>query len=288
MTDNIKKILLGAQRNELTEHLIYKKLAKTSKNSHNKEILLHISNDELRHHNFWKIYTKEDVKPKRFKIFLYYLISRILGLTFGLKLMEKGESLAQKNYKKIAETIPEVKNIEEDEHIHEQKIIELLNEERLEYTGSIVLGLNDALVELTGAIAGLTLAFRNTRIVGIAALITGIAAALSMAASEYLSTKTENNNKNPLKASLYTGLAYIITVISLVLPFLLMSNYIQALIITFIIAVLIIFIFNFYTSIAKNLSFKKHFLEMLLLSFGVATLSFIIGFLVRKFLNINI
>ena len=40
----------------------------------------------------------------------------------------------------------------------------MLDEERLRYIGSVVLGLNDALIELTGALAGLTLALQNTQL----------------------------------------------------------------------------------------------------------------------------
>jgi VIT1/CCC1 family predicted Fe2+/Mn2+ transporter len=97
----------------------------------------------------------------------------------------------------------------------------LLDEELLRYAGSIVLGLNDALVELTGALAGFTLALQNTRLIALTGLITGVAAALSMAASEYLSTRSEGGGRSPLRASLYTGTAYIITVFLLILPYLL-------------------------------------------------------------------
>jgi VIT1/CCC1 family predicted Fe2+/Mn2+ transporter len=87
-----------------------------------------------------------------------------------------------------------------------QKLISLIDEERLKYVSSMVLGLNDALVELTGALTGLTLALQNPRLIAIVGFITGIAASMSMAASEYLSTKQEDTEKNPLKASVYTGL----------------------------------------------------------------------------------
>jgi hypothetical protein len=50
-------------------------------------------------------------------------------------------------------------------------------------------------------------------------LITGIAAALSMAASEYLSTKAGETSKSAGKAALYTGGMYLAAVIVLVLPF---------------------------------------------------------------------
>ena len=154
--------------------------------------------------------------------------------------------------------------------------------------GSIVLGLNDALVELTGALAGLTFALQNTRVIALAGLITGIAASFSMAASEYLSLKSEGQGERALKASVYTGLAYIFTVIFLILPYLLISNYFICLAVTLAIALLIILFFNYYISIAKDYSFKKRFLEMALLSFGVAAVTFTIGFLIRGFFNIDI
>jgi len=73
----------------------------------------------------------------------------------------------------------------------------------------MVLGLNDALVELTGTLAGLTFALKNTRLIALSGLITGIAATLSMAASEYLSARTEQESSRALKSSLYTGGAYV-------------------------------------------------------------------------------
>lgn len=67
---------------------------------------------------------------------------------------------------------------------------------RLSYMSSVVLGLNDALVEFTGALAGFTLALNEPRLVALTGSITGVAAALSMAASEYLSTKSDATGRN--------------------------------------------------------------------------------------------
>jgi VIT1/CCC1 family predicted Fe2+/Mn2+ transporter len=151
-----------------------------------------------------------------------------------------------------------------------------------------VLGLNDALVELTGALAGLTLAFQNTRLIAIAGLITGIAASFSMGASEYLSNKSEGNNERALPSSLYTGIAYIITVVLLIMPYLLLDNYFLCLAITLVVAVLIILFFNYYISVAKDLNFKKRFLEMAILSLGVAALTFGISYFVRMFFGVEV
>jgi vacuolar iron transporter family protein len=155
------------------------------------------------------------------------------------------------------------------------------------YAGSMILGLNDAIIELTGVIAGLTLAFLNTTIVGIAALITGITAALSMSASEYLSKKIMGEG-DFLKHSLYTGIAYFIAVIVLVIPFFIMSYYFHALIFTLINATILIFIFTLYLSKTRKQPFGKRFFEILSISLGIAAVSFVIGMIIRNFLNIQL
>jgi len=131
------------------------------------------------------------------------------------------------------------------------------------------------------------LALQDTNIVAMAGLITGIAASFSMAASEYLSNKSEGNSESALTSSMYTGIAYIITVFLLILPFLIFSNYMICLLFTILIAILIIFLFNYYISVAKGYNFKRRFIEMLVISLGVAAISFGIGFVVRQTLGIE-
>ncbi len=287
INDEILKILLDFQRSEITEHHIYLKLAKRASGK-NREILERIGAEELGHYRRWKRYSGRDVPPNRFKIWLYTLIARIFGLTFALKMMENGEQYAESAYKKVLEIFPDVDEIIQDEERHELELIDLIDEEKIGYIGSMVLGLNDALVELTGTLAGLTFALRNTHIVGIAGLITGIAASLSMAASEYLSQKSEAEGKNPLKAAIYTGIAYILTVTLMVLPYFIFSQYFVALTATIAVVIGVIFIFTFYISVVKGHSFKSLFLEMLAISLGVAVVSFLIGTVVRATLGVDI
>lgn len=99
MNESMRGQLLQYQQNEITEHHIYTKLAQTLKSPENRKILEDIATDELRHSEVWKTYTKQDILPDRWKIWKYYFISRILGFTFGIKLMERGEEGAQENYK---------------------------------------------------------------------------------------------------------------------------------------------------------------------------------------------
>jgi VIT1/CCC1 family predicted Fe2+/Mn2+ transporter len=202
--------------------------------------------------------------------------------------MERGEENAQSNYSQLIGKIPEIDNWIHDEEIHEQQLLAMLDEERLRYAGSVVLGLNDALVELTGALAGLTLALQNVNLIALSGLITGIAASLSMAASEYLATRSEKTEKHPVRAALYTGIAYIITVALLILPYLLLQNEFIALAIALTVGVIIIAVFNYYISVAKDEPFRRSFFEMAGLSLGVATISFIIGYFIRQWLGVEI
>jgi VIT1/CCC1 family predicted Fe2+/Mn2+ transporter len=283
----LERVISKAQRTEITEYNIYKRLAAISGKSGNREILEQIAASELRHYKFWKTHTGKEVEPDRLKVGLYSAVARLFGLSFGLRLMEKGEDLAQTVYEEIAAKVPGVREIEKEESEHEQKLIEMIDEERLRYVSSVVLGLNDALVELTGALAGLTLALQSTKLVALTGLVTGIAAALSMGGSEYLATKAEEGRKEPLKASLYTGVAYLLAVAVMITPFLVASNIFLALGWTVANAIVIILVFTYYVSVAKGYSFRRRFAEMAAISLGVAVVSFFIGLVVRRFFGVN-
>lgn len=288
LTKELKDKIRIFQETEITEYHIYLKLARNVQSEKNRKMLEKIAEDERRHAEFWQDYSHEAIKPNRLKVLIYSLIGRVLGFTFAVKLMEKGEEKAQENYARVIEAIPASEIIFHEEHEHEDELLEMLDEELLRYIGSIVLGLNDALVELTGALAGLTLALQNTRLIAMTGLITGLAAALSMGASEYLSTKSEETSKKPMRASIYTGSTYLVTVTLLILPYLIFKDYYVALGITLLVAIMIIASFNYYLSIAKDLSFRRSFLEMILLSFGVAAFSFIMGYVIRTLLGVDV
>lgn len=276
------------QRNEYTESIVYDRLASIEKDTSNSKVLRLISAEEKAHYYTLKKYTNTEVKPNRWRIAKYYWLARILGITFAIKLMESSENSARQDYARYTEC-EDLQRLSREEEIHEEKLIGLINEERLEYMGSVVLGLNDALVEFTGALAGFTLALSDHKLIALTGSITGIAAALSMASSEYLSTKSEGDkSKHPAKAAIYTGIAYIITVVALVAPFILISNVLIALGVMLAMALIIIALFNYYYSVARGESFRKRFMEMAVLSFSVAGISFLIGYALKTFTGIDV
>lgn len=287
MTPVESKQLVAFQINEITEHHIYKELALLQKKENNKRVLTELSNEELGHYQILKTYTGKSPIARKNKVRFYVWIARLFGLTFSIKLMEKGEKFAQVAYRNT--NIEDIQKIAHDEEVHETRLIELIDEEGLNYMGSVVLGLNDALVEFTGALAGYTFALQHSKLVALTGAITGIAAALSMAASEYLSTRTEKDaKKSAVKAAVYTGIAYVITVVVLILPFVLLSNVYWGLGICLLGALLIIAIFNYYYSIVKNESFRHRFAEMAIISLGIAAISFLIGYALRVFTGIKL
>ena len=276
------------QKGEIAQYLTYKMLSKSENDRQTRDILARMSAIELKHYEVLRKYTGREEKPNKIKIWFYYALAKILGLTFGLKLMERDSVSARAVYKSLSDVFPAAREISRDEVSNEINLIKKIHEDRLIYTGSIVRGLNDALVELTGALAGYTLALQQARLIAGVGLITGIAATLSMGVTEYLARKSEEVQQTPVKSAVYTVISYFITVIFLILPFLLINNVYICLAATFIIALIMTLAFNFYVSVAKDLSFRRRFLEMAVLSFGVAAISFGIGFLVKKALGLEL
>ena len=282
-------IIKKMQQNELTESCIYEAIAKFAKGDENKQTLLRLSKEEHAHYEIWKNYTGMELKPEKLKVFKYTMLARIFGFTFAVKLMENGEGDAQEEYAQLATDVPESVAIRRQEEEHEQALLGMLDEERLQYVGSMVLGLNDALVELTGSLAGFTFAMQNTRLIALSGLIIGISATFSMASSEFLAARSEGRD-DALKSCTYTGIAYLITVILLVTPYLIFGNeqFMLALICMLVVVVLIIAGFTYYTSVAQDQPFKSRFLEMAIISISVAVISFFVGVLAKKFLGVDL
>ena len=282
-------IIKKMQQNELTESVIYAEIAKFAKGEENKKTLLRLSAEEKAHYEIWKSYTGIEMKPQKGKVFKYKMLARILGFTFAVKLMENGEENAQEEYALLFEEVEESAHIKEQEEEHEKALLEMLDEESLQYVGSMVLGMNDALVELTGSLAGFTFAMQNTRLIALSGLIMGISATFSMASSEFLAAKSEGRD-DAFKSCSYTGIAYLITVALLILPYLLLGNtqYMVALFAMLAIVILIIAGFTYYISVAKGEKFKPKFLEMSAISIGVAVISFFVGILAKKFLGVDL
>ena len=293
MDEERRARLLKLQRMEATEAEVYRRLARMQKEEVNKSILEGISLEEERHEAVIAGMTGEKVLPDMRKVRRQIMLARLFGFTFSVKMMESTEQDAAAEYRELG-----LDDIADEEEAHEENMIGMLDEERLRYSGSVVLGMSDALVELTGALAGLTFALQSLNLVALAGLVTGISAAFSMGASEYLSSRAEKKSESAVKAAFFTWISYLITVLMLVSPYFLFSSgspdfqglepHIQALICTFIIGLLIVAVFNFYVSVVEGVSFRSRFIEMAAILGVVSLISYGIGIALRGMLGVEV
>ena len=289
ISEQSKALIARMQQNELNEYHIYSKIAKRikKKDPQNAATLQRIANEERKHYKIWSTYTNKSLKPNKLRVWWYTLLATILGFTFAVKLMEKGEAGAQDAYATLEQEIPESVKIRPEEEEHEQELLQMLDEERLQYVGSMVLGMNDALVELTGSLAGFTFALQNSRLVALSGLIVGISATFSMAASEFLSARSEGRS-DAFKSCCYTGIAYLATVALLITPYLLIAQPLIAMMVMIAIVLAEIAAFSYYIAIAREEKFGKNFATMAIISCSVAVASFLVGILAKQLLGVDI
>ena len=284
LSEKQKRTYREFAREESLAYHLYMRIAKRQKKSENRMILEGIAAQEKNHLDIFNSYLGKkavnlEIKIPSLKLMFYTVVMYTLGVIFTLRIFEKLEAHSRQSYRDVVDEIEELKDILRDEKTHEEALINILNDEKLLFASSVVLGMNDALVEISGALAGFTLAINDSFKVGTLGLITGISAALSMAASEFLSRK-QDDDETPLINALYTGVAYIIVVSLLILPYFLISIPIISMGVMIGVVVFIIFVFNYYISVAKKQPLFKNFMTMTIIALVVASISFIIGLFV--------
>jgi len=280
---------LRQQQNEINDHALYLALAQKEKEPANRALFEKIAAEELGHYRFWVQITNRELKASGMLVRFYLLMVTVFGTSFALKLVERREKGAEAFYRSLFDAYPQARQIYRQEHEHEHELIGMLRDEKLLYAGAVVLGMNDALVELTGTLSGIALAFDHALAVGITGAIMGIAASLSMAGSSYLEAR--ENPDASIRAGMYaayTGIAYFLTTLLLVLPFFVLDGIVPALASMFVGAFVSIILYNFYVAVAKDDSFVRRTSQMLLITFGVALISFAIGYAVHRYLGIDI
>jgi VIT1/CCC1 family predicted Fe2+/Mn2+ transporter len=288
MAKPLERIARDQAREELFAHRLYSALADRAREEKSRQLLGTLANQEASHAEFWMDAAGPGARrprPSRAKHWALLTASRLLGPVFTIRWLERGEDKAIETYRRLLEDgrlSPEqqerVRQMLHEEERHEELLSAGVSDERRLYLGSAVLGLNDALVELTGGLTGLVSSISNPRLIGFAALVVGVAASMSMAASNFLSVEIgEGSDLRPGKAAAYTGITYLVVVVGLVMPFFLLSDRRVALAIAWAAAVGIIAAFSYYSAVMQGASFARRFAVMLLLGVGVAVISFGIG-----------
>jgi VIT1/CCC1 family predicted Fe2+/Mn2+ transporter len=288
MTTNLQSVAEEQAKEELFAYRIYSALAQRVPAEGNRRKLEELASQERTHLDFWLGVIgrgEGSIRTPGLRYRLLLVASRVLGPAFTIRWLERGEDKAIASYRGLLSDdslTPEQRSRIElmlrEEQEHERFLAEGVEDDRKLYLGAAVLGLNDALVELTGGLTGLVSSISNPKLIGFAALVVGIAASMSMAASNFLSVDIGEQGKlRPGRAAAYTGTAYILVVVALVLPFFLVSDRRVALVLSWAAGIVVIAAFSFYSSVMQGASFLRRFGMMLLLGVGVAVASYFIG-----------
>jgi VIT1/CCC1 family predicted Fe2+/Mn2+ transporter len=289
---NSDQIFAFNARNELTEHLVYQKLASREKNPNNKAVLEKLSLQEKEHYEFWQsLVPNTTIAPRSLPVASANFLRVFFGVTFVTKLLEGDEKKFIKDYEAAADVIPQDKKqryleIIEEEKSHEAMLIGQLKEKRVSYISFIVLGLADAIVEITGVHAGFLGVTGSTLIAGISGVIVGFSAAISMGSASYLQAKQEPD-KSAIISGLATGLAYFFSVILLALPYFLIRTMIVAFTLSTSVGIILIAGFTFYGAVVFDRKFWREFAEATGLMLTTALLTYILGTVIGNVFHIH-
>lgn len=281
-------------RDEITDHTVYKKLSSIERDQKAKKVFSALATTELRHYNFWLRYCNgESINPDMLKVYLVIVFRYVIGAAFVIKYLEKNEASVVKEYKSISGIIPkkhrkEFDGMLLDEEHHEQAFADSIHSTNVRYISFIVLGLADALVEIAGIHAGSLGIYNSTILTGLAGIVAGAAASISMASAAYAQSRQGGFEGSSKRAAAYTGLSYFVSAVILASPYFITDQLVLALVSSLGLGVLIIAFVSWYNSVISGSAFKKDFLELTSVMFAATLALFAFGLVIRSLFGITI
>ena len=293
VSPELGRVAAESAQDEYADHQVYLALSRRERSPEFKKALENIANGELSHYEFWKTYSPDvKVSAKRLRTNLIVLLRIILGLTFTLKLMERHEGKLHERYRRIAQSIPLADKtrfetmVESEEH-QEDSLIGEISENRVKYMSFIVLGLADAVVEISGIHAGSLGIYGKTELAGLAGIIAGMAASIAMGTAAYAQAK-QGFSGSAKWSAIYTGVSYMFTAIFLALPYFLTASMVGALVVSLVIGVVLVAMMTYYDTVISARPFKRQFAEIAGIIFAASLALFIVGTVVGLYLGIRI
>ncbi len=281
-------------RRQYRDYCVYKALAKTEPEESFRVMIEKVTRYEHEDFLFWRnLSSQKKFGVSKLLIWYFCFLRKVFGLIFTIKILQRRAQETAELYKKYlarnrdGDVRRHVEQMIEHEALHEDELVAELKEDRVTFLSSIVLGLNDGLVELTGALVGFSFALEDHILIAEAGFITGVAASLSMASSAYMQARYDKD-KDPKKAGIYTGAAYIVVVLMLIAPFFIFREVFVSLAVMFGVAFFIINAMSLFGAVLLERNFLRQAGELFAASIGVGTAAFIIGMLFRLFSGVFI
>ncbi len=293
VSQELTKVAGTSVKDEYTDYTVYLELSRREGNQAFKKALEELAEQERVHYNFWKTYSPDTkVGVNRLKVYFVLLLRLLLGLTFTMKFLERHEDVVIQRYKQVADSIPPADKtgfdrMVEDEQHHEDYLIGEVQEGRVKYMSFIVLGLADAVVEISGIHAGSLGIYASTKLAGLAGVVAGLAASIAMASAAYAQAK-QGFVGSAKWSAIYTGVSYMFTAIFLALPYFLTRSMILALGTSLVVGVVLVAMMTYYDTVISVRTFAKQFGEIASIILAASLALYIAGLLIRQLLGITI
>jgi vacuolar iron transporter family protein len=272
---------------EWSDYTLYDRLSKTvSPESPFAGVLKTLSGTEHGHFEFWRKYVPdEEPKLDKMKLNWVLFLRRFFGLTFATRYLDRHEGKVVVEYGEVSHLIPEADKkafdaMVADEMEHEKAFAMKVESTAVAYISFVVLGLADALVEISGIHAGWLGLFEKTEIAGLAGIIAGGAASLAMASAAFAQAKQGGFKGSARLSAAYTGVSYFVTAVILATPYFLTASMPFALGGSLTLAVIILAITTWYSVVIQEKRFLKDFLEILAILFATTIIVFSLGYIV--------
>ena len=274
--ESLQEVAKEGATDEYTDYLVYKHLAESrrTKDPKLKAILNKLSSAEYKHYEFWRKYSPEkEIRPSMSTVYLTLFLRFIFGVTFATKYLEKHEDDVVKRYKSVSHLIPESDKSGFDEMVadeveHEEAFLTETEGKYIKYISFVVLGLADAIVEISGIHAGSLGIYDRTDSPDSLASLRETAVLLRWRQLLMHKAKQGFQGSASISAS-FTGISYFVSAIILATPYFLTKVMYIALGTSFTLAILIIAFISYYNSIISESHFLRDFLELAGITVGV-------------------
>ncbi len=194
---------LGFYADEHSAARLYAYLAGSEKSIELRERFAELARVETAHAAFWKAFLLKrgvtPAEPSRLTFIWTRSLRHILGTRRYLSFLEISEQSAVESYYAFLNSAvigdvekSSVARLIEDELGHEEELESQFNVLPADNVRDFVMGMNDGLVELLGAVTGLSAVYpTRPQVVGINGLVVGLAGALSMGIGTWVSVRSQ-------------------------------------------------------------------------------------------------
>lgn len=302
-------------KDEYTDHFVYMSLLKSEKHRGLRALLEKMAAQEQRHMMSWeRLLNKRGVFPRApmfisLRVVGFRIMRRFFGTAFMTKVLERNETNGIEEYSDAikgdvahSSMAKAIREILKDERGHQRELMKEIEayEGSLEYIKSIVFGLNDGLVEILAAVAGLAALATTSSVVIAGGIIVAVSGTLSMAGGAYLASKSQNivskaverdgkmktKTGEPMKDAYYTGVFYFLGALVPILPFIFGAKSYLGIALAMIFDIIVLTVASIVIAVVSDTSVKRRTFEMIAISIGAALVTIVIGTIARVYFGI--